>query len=648
MLKTTLGQLLVNDVLPDDLQDHERVLDKKGVKALLQQVAERHPEKYREIAQRLSDVGREAAYNTGGHSFGLQHLKQSLAGRKMRIELGQELQNIYRSRLSSEDKQKAIIATTGRYQGKLSDDVLAEATATDNPLSRQLRGAGRGNKFGLNSLLGGDLLYTDHKGNVVPIPVLRSYSQGLHPHEYFAGSFGARKGVIDVKMATQDAGFFAKQLVQAAHRLLVEDVDDADDAYDEASPRGLVVNTDDADNEGALLAHPVAGYKRNTELTPRILKDLREQGHDEILVRSPTVGGPPGGGVYARDVGRRERGALSPVGDFVGIAAAQALAEPVTQAQISSKHTGGIAGAAGAGAISGFKYINQLVQVPKTFRSGAAHAQTDGRVQRIEKAPQGGQYVWIDNEKHYVGQDYPLLVKTGDEIEAGDVLSEGIPNPSEIVKHKGLGEGRRYFIDAFRKSFESSGVSGHRRNMELIARGLINHVRLTDEVGDWSPDDVVPYQTLERQWRPRPGHGVVAPQAAVGQYLERPVLHYTVGTKVRPSMLKTMQKFGVQSVVAHRDPPPFEAEMIRGMANVAHDPDWMTRMLGSYQSKSLLEGARRGAVSDEAGSSYVPALASGASFGRQGLTQGWDSTPAVPPSPATPETEPRTRSIVLP
>lgn len=624
MLKTTLGQVMINDVLPEDLRDYDRVLDKKGISALLQQVAERYPDRYREIAKKISDVGRQSAYTTGGHSFGLQHLKQSLAGRKMRLQLGQELQNIYRSKASPEKKQEAVLKAVSKWQGRLTDEVLDEATATDNPLSRQLRGAGRGNKFGLNSLLGGDLLYTDHKGDVVPVPVLRSYSQGLHPHEYFAGSFGARKGVIDVKMATQDAGFFAKQLVQAAHRLLVEDNDD-DNPYDESNPRGLVVDTDDADNEGALLAHPVAGYARNTELTPRVLKDLKEQGHDQILVRSPTVGGPAGGGVFARDVGRRERGDLSPIGDFVGIAAAQALAEPVTQAQISSKHTGGIAGAAGAGAISGFKYINQLVQVPKTFRSGAAHSQHDGRVQRVEEAPQGGNYVWVGDEKHYVGQQYEVLVKPGDEVEAGDVLSEGIPNPAEIVKHKGLGEGRRYFVDAFRKSLEDSGVSGHRRNMELVARGLINHVRLVDEVGDWSPDDVVPYQLLERQWKPRPGHAVLSPKAAVGQYLERPVLHYTVGDKIRPSMLANMERFGVKNVVAHREPPPFQAEMIRGMANVAHDPDWMARMLGSYQSKSLLEGARRGAVSDERGTSYVPALASGSSFGRLGLTQGWNS-----------------------
>lgn len=631
MLKTTLGQLLINSKLPEDMRDYDRVLDKKGVIKLMGELADKHPDQYREIAKDISDVGRDAAYTTGGHSFGLQHLRQSLAGRKMRLELDAKLQQIYRSRMPEDQKEQAVVRAVGEYQKKLADDVMAEATATGNPLARQLTGAGRGNKFNLNSLIGGDLLYTDHKGNVVPIPVLRSYSQGVRPHEYFAGAFGTRKGVMDLKMATQDAGFFAKQLVQATHRLLVE-ADDDEQPYDESTPRGMIVDTDDTDNSGALLAHPIGGYKRDTELTPKILKELKAAGHDQILVRSPIVGGAPNGGVYSRDVGRRERGDLAPVGDYVGIAAAQALAEPVTQAQISSKHTGGIAGAAGAGAIAGFKYINQLVQVPKRFQGGAAHAQSDGRVSRIEKAPQGGHFVYVGNEKTYVGQDYDVLVKPGDEVEAGDTISSGIPNPAEIVRHKGIGEGRRYFVDAFRKALISSGVSGNRRNMELLSRGLLNHVRLTDEVGDWSPDDVVPYQMLEREWKPRVGYGMATPRAAVGQYLEKPVLHYTVGTKVRPSMLANMEKFGVKSVAVHRDPPPFEPEMIRGMANAAHDPDWMARMLGSYQSKSLLEGARRGAVSDTQGTSYVPALALGSEFGRSGLTKGWTPAPAQQPA----------------
>jgi hypothetical protein len=101
-------------------------------------------------------------------------------------------------------------------------------------------------------------------------------------------------------------------------------------------------------------------------------------------------------------------------------------------------------------------------------------------------------------------------------IEAGDVLSDGIPNPAIITEHKGVGEGRKYFVKAMADAIQSSGQRGHRRNIELLARGLINHVRLDEETDDNVPGDVVPYSTLEHKYKPRPGHRVVTPEQAVG------------------------------------------------------------------------------------------------------------------------------------
>jgi len=626
MRKTTLGQLLVNRALPEDLRDWNRVLDKGGIKQLLQEVAKKHPDKYREVAKALSDVGRDAAYSSGGQSFGLRHLRAAPAAAQMRLRMHKRLSEIYSDpQLSQEAREKKVIQVAAEEQKKLVDDVMKQAKDSGNPLADQVESGARGNAHNLNSLLGADLLYTNHKGDPVAIPVMRSYSQGLRPAEYYAGTFGARKGIIDLQQATADAGYLAKQLRAATHRLLVSEVDDEQE-YDEQRPRGLPVSTGDVDSEGALLSKAVGGYKRNTVLTPKILKDLRNQGVEDILVRSPTVGGPADGGIYARDAGVRERGQLAPIGDYAGIAAADALAEPVTQSAISSKHSGGVAGAE-AKAIGGFAAINQLAQVPKKFRGGATHTEVDGKVGGIQAAPQGGTFVLVNGKKHYVPQGLELKIKRGDEVEAGDVLSEGLPNPATVVRHKGVGEGRRYFVDVFRDTLHDANVGSDRRNIELLARGLINHVRLTDELTDDSayvPDDVVPYQTLERAWQAREGTRTMNPSAAKGRYLEKPVLHYTIGTKVRPSVVKRLEQFGVQNVDVHDDEPPFVAEQIRAMSNVQQDPDWMTRMLGGNQEKSLLSGAHRGAVSDASGTSFVAPLAQAKDFGRSGKSKGWD------------------------
>lgn len=614
-METTVGQLLINDALPEDMRDHTRVLDKKGMKRLFEELARKHPDKYRQVSKDLSDIGWRAAQETGGYSFSLAHMSKAKAAKQIRDRLRTKLNEILADD-KLDDKQRAalIVRHIGQASKDQQEQVYEESLAEGNPLAFQVQSGSRGNKMNLSSLRGSDMLYADHRDEPIPVPVLRSYAEGLTPAEYWAGTYGARKGVMATKFATQDAGFLSKQLNQISHRLVVVDAD-GDGVPD--GIRGLPVNVDDEDNEGALLATDAGPYKRNTVLTPKIQHDLKRRGLDRILVRSPMVGGASNGGIYANDVGVRETGRLPTRGEVVGLAAAQALSEPLSQAQLSAKHSGGVAGEEKA--VSGFDYINQLIQVPKTFRGGAAHSQQDGIVTRVEPAPAGGHYVYVNGEKHYVAEGYDLKVKRGDRVESGDVLSEGIPNPSEIVRHKGVGEGRRYFVDAFKTAMQDAGLNAHRRNIELLARGLINHVRLTDEWGDYVPDDVVPYSAIEAAYQPRPDARKAGLKAAVGKYLERPVMHYTVGTRVQPSMLTDLEKFGVNELDVHDEPPPFEPEMIRGMNNLQHDPDWMTRMYGSGLKKSLLGGAARGATSNEQGTSFVPAISRGVDFGRTGL-----------------------------
>lgn len=610
MLNATVGQLLVNEAIPEELRDYNRVLDKKGMHSLLQEVARKHPDKYREISFKLNQIGQRAAQDQGGMSFGMQHLRRSKAANAVREKIQANIGKILEDdSLSDKERADRIVRVVGKEMNPQQKAILEEAIANNNPLAMQVLSGSRGKPMNLASLLGSDMLYSDHRDEVIPIPVLRSYSEGLTPEEYWAGTYGARRGIIATKFATQEAGFLSKQLNQAGHRLVVMDEEGDDDPT-----RGMIVDTDDMDNEGALLARDMGPYKRNTPLTPKILKHLKRLGKNRILIRSPLVGGSPEGGVYARDVGIRETGELPGRGEQVGLQAAQALSEPISQGQLSAKHSGGVAGEEKA--VGGFQYINQLIQTPKRMQGGAAHSELDGTVQRVEEAPQGGHFVTINDKKHYVGEGFKLKVKKGNEVEAGDVISDGIPNPAIIVEHKGVGEGRRYFVNEFRKAMESSGMRGHRRNIELLARGLINHVQLTEETDDNAPDDIIPYSTLEHTYKPREGHQILNPRKAVGQYLERPVLHYTIGTKIRPSMLKDMEEFGISEIPVHKEPPPFKPHMVRGMYQLQHDPDWMTQMYGSGLKKSLLTSTARGATSEERGSSFIPSLATGVDFGR--------------------------------
>jgi hypothetical protein len=615
----TVGQLLINEVLPDDMRDNKRILDKKGLNVLLREVAEKYPDKYRDISHKLGQLGHHAAYTTGGNSFGLKDMLRAKSGIKNRRALQTKIDAVLdNDDMDDDSRDTNIIKLIGKMTGKDREEIFEESMAEGNPLATQLMGAGRGNKMNLASLRGSDGLYQDHHGNTIPVPVVRSYSQGLSPLEYWAGTYGARQGVMATKFATQDAGFLSKQLNQIAHRAVIMDMDEKE-TDEPRTIRGLPVSIDDDDSEGSLLAHDIGAYKRNTVLTPKILRDLRKRKIKRILVRSPAVSGTPEGGIYARDAGVREFGDLPSRGENIGLAAAQALSEPLAQSQLSAKHTGGVAGETKS--LGGFEAINQMIQTPKIFKGGAAHSNHDGRVQAVEPAPAGGTYVMINNERHYVAKGFDVNVKKGQHVEAGDVISEGLPNPSLVVKHKGIGEGRRYFIGAMGDAMRGAGLRSNRRNIEILSRGLINHVRLTDEIGDFAPDDIVPYSTLEHRYKPRQGFKASTPMQSVGKYLERPYLHYSIGTRIKPSMVKDFQEFGVNSLDVHQEPPPFEAEMVRGMANLQHDPDWMTRMFGSGLKGSLLKGVHRGGTSDEAGTSFIPSRVRAVDFGRVGPIQ---------------------------
>lgn len=613
-MRTTVGQLLVNQMLPPELRDYSRTLDKKKTGALLKALAERGGDEYSDAMRRLLDLAGQASFFSGGDSFGVEHLRTAKAARRRRMLIERDMQRILSvPGLTAKQREDQIVLAVGKHLDPQQTEVLEESLAEGNPLARQVASGARGNKMNLSTLRASDMLYEDQRGRVIPVPVLRSYSEGLSPAEYWAGTYGARKGVVDVKLSVAKAGYLGKRLNQATHRLVVTGID-AD--KDDGELRGLPVDVDDDDNEGSLLAAPAGPYKRNTHLTPKVLADLKRHGVKRILVRSPLSGGAPDGGLYARDVGVREFGRLPMVGESPALMAVQALSEPISQNTLSSKHSGGVAGAART--VSGFDLIDSLVQVPKTIMGGAAHSDTDGTVQTIEAAPAGGTFVTINGMRHFVAPGFAVNVKRGQAVEAGDVISEGVPNPGKVVEHKGVGEGRRYFTKVFRDAMRDAGMTSHRRNVELLARGLIDHVQLTDEYADGVPDDVVPYQTLEASYKPRPDSEESEPKRALGRYLERPILHYTVGTKIRPSVVKELAEFGVTSVRAHKDPPPFLPVMIRSSDNTAHDPDWMTRMFGSGLKSSLLDSLHRGRESRDDDTSFVPGLAKSVDFGTYG------------------------------
>ncbi len=618
MLNTHIGHLLLNDALPEELRAESHTLDKKGTHELLRKVAEKYPDRYKEILKKLNDIGRDSVYTTGT-SVSLSALRSSPAKEKVLLEARKHIQGLIdNDKIPAQDKEKQIIDTLLPLGPQLQEALFQEAKAENNPYYLQLISGARGKKSDYNSLRGADLLTSDHTGKIIPIPILNSYADGLDPVEFWAGLYGQRRGAIAVKFSTGDSGFLNKQLVNATHRMVVS----RDKPDPTRLPVGLPVDPKDPDNSGAVLAVDVGNHKAGTVLTPEMLRDMTEKGHDEIIIHSPLTESSADGGVSQLAAGRRDRFGLSNIGDNIGIPAAQAIGEKLSQGALSAKHSSGVVGTGPNRA--GFEVLNRLIQAPEHFPEAGPLAQEDGMVTGIEDAPQGGKYITVGKTKHYAHQNLNPTVAVGTHVDAGDDLTDGIPHPQELVKHRGIGEARRVYMHHMREILDNSGVTTHRRNLEAVVAGLVNSSQVTDPdgFGDHIVDDVVSHNQLTHGYQPRPTATLTSPKQAVGRYLEEPALHYTVGTKLTKRIADHLAKHQIKDVHTHQDPPGFQPQFQRGLMAVHNDDDWQTNLSGFYTSSAFSKALSRGATSDPNSTSFVSGLAQGTNFGKHLGTQG--------------------------
>lgn len=614
---TNVGTLILNKSLPEDLRQPGFTLDKKGVHKLLQQVAEKHPEKYQDILHSLNELGRNAGW-TEGVSVSLSGLRTSKAKAALMAEIQPKLDAI-RDDDSIDDKQRAdaIRGLLIPYVSKMQDSLMAEGKAENNPFHMQISTGARGKKADLSSLRGADLLVEDQTGNMLPIPVLKSYAEGMTPADYFAASYGQRKGALSVKMGVADAGYISKTLSGATHRITVT----KEKPDTTRLPTGLPTGVGDPELVGQVLNHPAGKYPAGTLITPQIRDDLADEGIDEVLVSSPMAETSEDGGISRWAAGRRDKVHMNNIGDNVGLTSAQAVGEKLSQGLLSAKHSAGISDRVNK---SGIEYLYKLLGAPEHFAEAGALAHEDGAIEDVRKAEQGGHYVKLNGKDIYLNPGLNPLVKAGDKVEAGDDLSDGVPHPQQLVKYRGIGEARRVYADALHQALNDSGVEVNKRNVQTVVAGLLNWAKVTnpDGIGDNVVDDIAPINRLLHNYQPRKAATLVAPRQAMGKYLEEPVLHYTPGTRVTSKVQARLDKFGIKDVTVHDDPPDFEPEFVRNVLSTYHDPDWQTRLGGFYTAKSFQNAVHRGATSDRNSTSYIPALAAGDKFGKNLSTTG--------------------------
>jgi len=594
----------VREALPDDLKHYaDRPLTKQRNEALFSELADKYPDQYPDIAAKLTDIARRAVTTYGrSTSFGPSDFKLPESVHAFRDGLRKAVIAISQNpRLTGVQKNEKIAQTLRKASAEAVTRTYNAARKDGNAFAEGIQHGFRGNPKQLSQMLFGDIIMSDNRNRPVPVPGLHGYAEGVTPLEYWAGAYGSRKGLWGVQAATADTGFFTKQLSLASARLRVMDKDCG------VKDRGVLVSPDDEDAVGRVLAETRNGVPAGTVLTEAHLQAL---GEDPVLTRSVLTCGLSDG-VCQKCAGHRETGDFPDIGSYIGVSDARTLGEPLTQAGLGSKHVGGeLEDSDENRSVEGFDEINQFFQVPKTFVDKAALAPVDGRVDNIAAAPQGGSYISVGGQQVYAGVGRKPAVKVGDSVEAGDSLSDGIPNPAEVVAYKGLGEGRRYFADRLMHMLSENSAGTHRRNVESATRAFLNKVRITDPdgVAGYEPGSQVQYSELQSKYQPRRDAESFSPTSAVGRFLERPVLHYTIGTRITPRVAGDMKKRGVGQITVHKEQPGFEPDVVRLMDATLKDPDWKVRMAGFNLQRGFLDAARKGSESSWHSTSPVPLL----------------------------------------
>lgn len=289
--------------------------------------------------------------------------------------------------------------------------------------------------------------------------------------------------------------------------------------------------------------------------------------------------------------------------------------EPLTQFALSAKH-GTRAIKSGEAKLEGLSGIRQLLEVPQSFFNKATLAEKSGKVTQIRPAPHGGNYITVGGKEHYTSPHLKPLVRVGQSVEAGDALSDGIPKPDEIVKHKGFGPGRTYLVNALHDVYKGQGLNVDKRHLELLARADLNYVKIEDAAPDYPEllrGDTVSYNTYLKAVSK--DAKLVPLTMARGKLLGGNVLQYTAGTPVTQSVLNDLQKHSIKEVPINDKAPRVEFLMRPMTRNPLLNPDWMARMSHRYLKEGLLRGAHYGESSDVRGVNPVPAYAYGLDFG---------------------------------
>ncbi len=461
MVDTTVGRVIVNGIVPDEVGFFNDIISKKTLRGMIADVIKNvGMARACDFLDGIKNLGYRMAYEAG-LSFNLDDIivppeKEGIVAKGQK-EVDEIQANYDMGFITDNERYNQVIDAWTHVNNELGDILLKEMTEADqgfNAVYMMLDSGARGSKDQIKQLSGmRGLMAKPQKAGaegqqIIENPILSNFKEGMSVLEYFISSHGARKGLADTAMKTADAGYLTRRLVDVSHDVIINEEDCG-------TLRGLICTALKSGDEvisslgerilGRVsvhdIIHPSTGElicAAGEEITEDKVAAIEASPIESVEIRSVLTCESRRGvcmKCYGRNLATQR---MVQMGEAVGVIAAQAIGEPGTQLTLRTFHAGGVAGNAAANASIVAKNdarieFDELRTVPYTEKQGEQDVTCEMVVSRLAEIRFVDPNTKIVLSTLNVPYGSSLYKKQGDVVKKGELIARWDPFNAVIV-----------------------------------------------------------------------------------------------------------------------------------------------------------------------------------------------------------------------
>jgi len=449
IIDTTVGRMLFNEILPEDMEYVNDTLNKSKLQKIMATVFAIYGQ---EVTANLVDAVKDLGFKyatQSGISIGMDDLvipkdRDRLIGEAEEKAISYVKQ--YQQGLITNNERYARTVEAWKETGEEIESLLASTLEeSESTLYDDLQSGARASIGQINKMSGMLGLMLSPAGKIIELPVRSNYKDGLGVLEYFISTHGARKGLTDTALRTSESGYLTRRLVDVAQDIVVSESDCGD-------KEGYVMSREEAvaTGEEGLSAWVVGRTSMEKVVDPKsgetiikkgeLISDAAAEKVDSLGIENLKIRSifkcKSSWGLCQKCYGvDLATGKSVRMGEAVGIMAAQSIGEPGTQLTMNTKHATGI----GADITQGLPRVEEIFEA-RAPKGQAILSDIDGVVKITRKDKKQLISVTPADQKvtNYDLKDMKPNVKTGEIVTRSQVLAQS-KDGKKTIKAGGIG-----------------------------------------------------------------------------------------------------------------------------------------------------------------------------------------------------------------